>query len=225
MTNLTLNHPSRGAIGQTRGRTWALWGLGALACIGLALFSYRYIVGLAFGIPLILGNALSKPWLYLHVAGASTALMIAPVQLLPALRRKGRPWHRWLGRIYVVSCLLGGVGGFVSAFGSTAGPIATAGFATLAVLWIFANSMGWYCATQRRFAEHRRWMIYSFAMTFGAVTLRLFLPIFPLLHLPFVDGYRLAAWISWIGNLLVAELYLRMSGANPLIHAQAKLQP
>jgi hypothetical protein len=52
-------------------------------------------------------------------------------------------------------------------------------------------------------------MIYSFAMTFAAVTLRLYLPIFPLLHLPFVDGYRAASWVSWVGNLLVAEIYLR----------------
>ena len=187
----------------------ALWGLGAVLSVGVALFSYRYLPQYGAQAPAILGNALSRPWLYLHVAGAATALLIAPIQLLPGLRRQGRPWHRWLGRTYVVACLLGGVGGLVSAFGSTAGPVATAGFASLAVCWIVANIMGWRRATQRRFAEHRRWMIYSFAMTFAAVTLRLGLPIAPILHHPFVEGYRVMAWASWLLNLAVAELYLR----------------
>ena len=210
MANLTIDPSFRDdAVSKLRGQRRVFWGAGALLSIGVALFSYRYLPGLAFGAPLILGNALSRPWLYLHITGAATALFIAPLQLAPSLRMRGRPWHRWLGRVYVIGCLLGGVGGFVSAFGSTAGPIATSGFATLAVLWIVANVMGWLRATQRRFAAHRRWMIYSFAMTFAAVTLRLYLPIFPLLHLPFVDGYRAVAWVSWVGNLIVAELYLR----------------
>jgi hypothetical protein len=216
MTSLTFTK-SNGKIipSKTRRGTWTLWGLGAVLSIGVALFSFRYLPRLGLGAPLILGNPLSRPWLYLHIAGAATALLIAPFQLLPALRRRGRPWHRWVGRAYVVACLLGGVGGFVSAFGSTAGPVATSGFATLAVLWIFANVMGWLRATQHRFAEHKRWMIYSFAMTFAAVTLRLYLPIFPLLHRPFVEGYRSAAWISWMFNLAVAELYLRTNSGRP----------
>lgn len=194
---------------RTAWLTWALWGAAAVLSVGVALVSYRYLPQVGPRSPEILANAFAKPWLYLHIAGAATALLIAPIQLLPALRAPGRPWHRWLGRAYVIGCILGGAGGLVSAFGSTAGPIATAGFATLAVLWIAANVMGWLRATQRRFAEHRRWMIYSFAMTFAAVTLRLYLPIFPMLHLPFMDGYRLAAWTSWLVNLAVAELYLR----------------
>jgi len=141
-------------------------------CIALALFSYRYLLQVGPRAPAILANAFAKLWLYLHIAGAATALLIAPVQLLPALRRRGRPWHRWLGRAYLSAWLLGGAGALVSAFGSAAGPVAISGFATLAVLYIVVNAIGWLRATQRRFVEHRRWMIYSFAMTFAAVTLR-----------------------------------------------------
>lgn len=210
MTNLTLDpallHAPRAKTGGLRR---SLWGAGAVLSVGVAVFSYRYFADVGPKAPDILGNALAKPWLYLHIAGAATALLLAPTQLLPGLRAKGRPWHRWLGRVYVVACLAGGAGGFVSAFGSTAGPIATAGFASLAVCWITANVMGWKRATQRRFVEHRRWMIYSFAMTFAAVTLRLGLPIAPILHHPFVEGYRVMAWASWLINLAVAELYLR----------------
>lgn len=198
---------------------WGLWSMGAPLCIALALFSYRWFLPIGFRPPAILANAFAKPWLYCHIAAAATALLIAPVQLLPALRRRGRSWHRWLGRAYMAASLVGGVGGLVSAFGSTAGPVAISGFATLAVVYIVVNAMGWLRATQRRFLEHSRLMVYSFAMTFAAVTLRIELPILVLAHLSFADSYRAVAWVSWLGNLAVAELYLRSprSGAGPYL--------
>lgn len=189
--------------------TRILRGFGTFLCVVLALFSYRWFLPFGFRPPAILANALAKPWLYVHIAGAATALLIAPLQFLPSLRRKGRPWHRWIGRGYVSACLVGGAAGLVAAFGSTAGPIAVSGFALLAVVYLAVNVIGWLRATQRRFVEHRRWMIYSFALTSAAITLRLELQLFGLMHMSLTDAYRAAAWISWTGNLAVAELYLR----------------
>ncbi|MDQ2861171.1 MAG: DUF2306 domain-containing protein, partial [Pseudomonadota bacterium] len=93
----------------------------------------------------------------------------------------------------------------VMAFGSTA----TAGFGGLAAIWIVANVQGWRMAAERRFGAHRAWMIRSFAMTFAAVTLRLYLPLFPFLGVSFLDGYRAVSFLSWVPNLILAELYLR----------------
>jgi uncharacterized membrane protein len=188
---------------------WSLWGLVALLSAGLAVFSYRYLPRIGPMSPDILRNLFQRPWLDVHVAGAATALLVGPLQFLPRLRKARRAVHRWLGRIYVAACLTGGVGGFVMAFGSTAGPIATAGFGSLAVIWILANVQGWRMAVERRFDAHRAWMIRSFAMTFAAVTLRLYLPIFPLLGLSFLDGYRAVSFLSWVPNLILAELYIR----------------
>jgi hypothetical protein len=134
---------------------------------------------------------------------------LSPVQLLPWIRRRFPQVHRITGRVYVIGCLAGGVGGFVAAFGSTAGPIATAGFALLAPTWIFVNIQGWRAAVGRRFQDHRRWMLRSFSLTFAAVTLRLYLPIGMVAGLSFVEIYRATAWISWIPNLILMELYLR----------------
>ena len=52
-------------------------------------------------------------------------------------------------------------------------------------------------------------MIRSFSLTFAAVTLRLYLPIGIVSGLTFEQIYVATAWISWVPNLLVAELYLR----------------
>ena len=190
-------------------RSKAGWGVAAFLSLGVAIFSYRYLVGIGTLASNVMANLFARPWLYIHIAGAATALLVGPFQLLPWLRARHRRVHRWLGRIYVVGCLIGGAGGFVAAFGATAGPIATAGFGSLALIWIFVNVQGWRAALARRFPEHRAWMLRSMSLTFAAVTLRLYLPIAPLLGYSFMDGYRAASFLARVPNLILAELYLR----------------
>lgn len=187
----------------------ALWGLMAFLSLGVAVVSYRYLPRLGVLPPDILRNLFARPWLDVHVAGAATALLIGPLQFLPRLRARYRQVHRWVGRTYVVACLGGAVGGLFLAFGTTAGPIATAGFGSLAVVWFFVNVQGWRRAMDRRFDEHRAWMIRSFALTFAAVTLRLYVPLAMALGFPFLDAYRAISFLAWVPNLILAELYIR----------------
>ena len=193
-----------------------LWATMTLFSLVVALVSYRYLAGVGPLAPEILQNAFARPWLAVHVAGAATALLIAPAQFVARVRRARPGAHRMLGRIYVVGCVVGGVGGLILAPGSTAGPIATAGFGVLAALWIFATVRAWRLAVQRRFVEHRAWMLHSFALTFAAVTLRIGLVVLPLAGMSFLDAYRALAFLSWIPNLLVVEL---------LLARQRRLQP
>ena len=185
------------------------WGLAGFLSGAIALFSYRYLVGIGPLAPAILANLYAKPFLYLHIAGAASALLVMPFQFLPRLRARIAGLHRWVGRIYVAGCTAGGVGGFVVALGSTAGLPVTIGFGLLAPLWVGTTIMGWRMAVARRFVEHRAWMIRSTALTFAAVTLRLYLPALQLSGLNPLFAYRLTAFISWIPNLIAAELYLR----------------
>ncbi len=201
---------------MTRRFSLLLWSLAALLSVGVAVFSYRFIPRIGPMSPEILGNLYANPWLALHAAGAGTALLTGPFQFLPALRRR-HVLHRWIGRTYGTSCLVGGAAGFILAFGTTAGPVAAAGFGLLAPAWIYTTAQGWLTARARRFDEHRRWMIRSFALTFAAVTLRLYLPLGVIAGLTFPQIYVATAWISWVPNLLVAELYL--------LRERARLQP
>jgi uncharacterized membrane protein len=201
-----------------------LWALAAVLSAGVAIFSYRYLPRLGPLAPNVMQNLFHRPWLDVHVAGAATALLVGPLQFLPRLRARRRTLHRWLGRTYVTGCLIGGVGGLVIAFGATAGPIATVGFGSLAVIWMITTGQAWRTALARRFDDHRAWMIRSFALTFGAVTLRLYLPILPLLGLSFLDSYRLTSYLAWIPNLIVAELYLRGAFARRSSPALASQQ-
>ncbi len=193
--------------GTAMGRIF--FGFTAAVCISLALFSYRYIPMVGPLSPDVLANAFFAPWLVLHVIGAATAMLIGPLQFSAGLRTRRPALHRWVGRAYVSGCAIGGVGGFVVALGTTAGPVAAAGFASLAVLWLGATIIAWRFAVARRIADHEAWMIRSWALTLAAVTLRLYGPPLTMAGLSYLDAYRATAFLSWIPNLIVAELYLR----------------
>lgn len=191
------------------------WSLAAFLSVGVAVFSYRFLPAIGPRSPEILANLFARPWLALHVLGAATALLVGIFQLLPALRRR-RAVHRWMGRVYTVGCMLGGVAGFIMAFGTTAGPVAAVGFALLAPIWIYTTAKGWLTARAGDYVAHRAWMIRSFSLTFAAVTLRLYLPIGIMAGLTFEQIYVATAWISWIPNLLIAELWLRRGRVRSL---------
>lgn len=204
-----------------------LWGLAAFLSVGVAIFSYRYLAPH----PVLMGDEISanlvrRPWLPIHAALAATALLLGPFQFLPRLRARVPKVHRTMGNIYVVVCLAAAPAGLVLALHSSAGPIAGWGFGTLASLWFVATAYAFWLATQGRIADHRRWMVRSFALTFAAVTLRLYLPIPPmLLHISFLDGYRAISWFCWTSNLALAELFLNRAALQRLLSGQDKALP
>jgi len=198
---------------------WRL--LATLLAVAIALFSYRYLTNGGMRSPDILANAFARPWLALHVLGAATALLIGPFQFIARFRPRRSGLHRLVGRIYVMACLLGAVAGFPLALGSTAGPVAAAGFGTLSICWFAATWLGFRYAVARRFEDHRLWMLRSWAMTFAAVTLRLFLPIIPYTGMSFLDGYRFISWACWLFNLAVLEIWLLVRRPRPRLTASA----
>lgn len=145
---------------------------------------------------------------YCHVGGASVALLVGPWQFFKKFRARFPIIHRCTGTVYLCACLVGGVSGIYIGYYSPNGPIAAAGFMLLGVLWIAATCLGVANILNGNPSNHRRWMIRSFAMTFAAVTLRLFIPPLFVFGVDEVTIFSLLAWISWIPNLFIAERYL-----------------
>jgi uncharacterized membrane protein len=189
--------------------TRSLAGLGVFLTAGMALFAYRYLVPGSPAPDFIAANGFITPWLPVHAAAAATALLVAPMQFRSRLRARRPGLHRVLGRVYVTGCLIGGAAGMVLAFGASTGPVSTAGFGLLALLWVVATSQAWRLAMRRNLVSHREWMIRSFALTLAAVTLRLYLPVAQWLPVEFDAAYRAISFLCWVPNLVVAEVYLR----------------
>jgi uncharacterized membrane protein len=117
---------------------------------------------------------MTLPWYaYAHFIGSGTALLVGGFQFSARLRRNYPQVHRWTGRVYLLACLAGGLGGLGLATISFGGPPTHVGFALLATLWLVSGAQAYAAIRRGDVASHRRWMIRSFALTFAAVTLRL----------------------------------------------------
>ena len=200
---------------MTRVVSTTMFGLMTLMALAVALVSARYLLPeVPFPAPPMVVQMTNWPLAVLaHVGGGVTALALGSFQLVTR-RGSRRIWHRWAGRVYVLACLTSAVAGFWLALHASAGPVATAGFGALAVVWFGSTVMGWRKAVAGEFAQHRRWMIRSLSLTFAAVTLRIMLPLIPLTGLEFVEGYRAISFLCWVPNLLLAEAWLRTFGRD-----------
>jgi len=189
--------------------------MAALAAI-IAIASYRYLLPGAPGrAPEIFANRFTHLGvLTVHASFAATALLVGPWQFVQRLRVARPRLHRRLGAFYVVCCLCAGAAGLVLAFGTTAGPVGSAGFGLLAVAWLFTTIKAWSLARARDFFRHRRWMLRSFALTLAAVTLRIYLPLAFALGLPYGQFYPAIAFLCWVPNLIVIELAIRLNGGR-----------
>ncbi|MFE2724833.1 DUF2306 domain-containing protein [Kitasatospora sp. NPDC059327] len=151
--------------------------------------------------------------LLLHIGGGVLALLLGPWQFLPRLRTRRPAVHRFVGRAYLVSAVVAGIGGLSLAPRALVAPIAPIGFALLAALLLGASAAAYATARRREFARHRIWATRSYALILAAVTLRLWLLGFEALGLSFDLAYGSAAWASWLINLLVAEFVIARPGA------------
>jgi uncharacterized membrane protein len=162
-------------------------------------------------------SAMVRTAFYLHIGFGGLALLLSPFQFATRLRNRAPHVHRAVGRIILVSIAIAGVGGLLLAPHSLAGPVGTVGFGLLAVLWVVFAATAFRAIRRRDVETHRRWMIRTFALTYAAVTLRLWL--FVLMaaqtgllgvdpQTAFERAYLLVPFLAWVPNLLVAERYL-----------------
>ncbi|MGX5732389.1 DUF2306 domain-containing protein [Pseudoxanthomonas beigongshangi] len=144
-----------------------------------------------------------------HFGGSALALAIGAFQINGWLRARFPGMHRWAGRFYVAGVAVGGVSGLFMALQSSGGMSTRAGFAALAVCWLVTTFLAYRHIRAGEVVAHRRWMIRSFALTFAAVTLRLYLPVSQIAGIPFPVAYAAIAWLCWVPNLLFAEGLIR----------------
>lgn len=176
----------------------------------VALTSYRFLaLGLPLSFPEMQGQIEAQRLAFvLHISLAPVALALGVVQFFPELRKQRKRLHRWVGRVYALSILVSGGAGLVVALNAAGGISAQAGFAGLAVLWVIVTGNAVRHAMARRIGKHRRWMIYSFALTFAGVTLRLYLLGFMAAGFSYTEASAYLAWLCWLPNLAFAYWWL-----------------
>ncbi len=196
--------------------TKTLWVTMTVLALAIAAYALALLLIPGLGPPFIAQRRVLMPVaLGAHLVGGLTALAVGPWQMNSRLRAVALGRHRWMGRVYVIAVLVGGLGALGLAPISEGGFVAHVGFGMLAVVWLTATLQAYRRIRAGDQAGHREWMIRSFALTLAAVMLRLYLPLSGIVGIPFADAYQAVAWACWVPNLIVAEwLVLRRSRAE-----------
>ena len=148
---------------------------------------------------------------FTHALTSALVLFAGLTQFSRTIQTQYPKIHRWMGRLYVFNILwITGPAGFIMAFYANGGWTSRVAFMILSVLWWYTTWMAYRAIKNRRVSEHYKWIIYSFALTLSAITLRLWKMFFAYtLALPPMDIYRIVAWLGFIPNLIFAFFWIR----------------
>lgn len=188
------------------------WYLMLFAAIGVSAYALSQVLLPALRGGFVGNMVLTTPGAaLLHFLGGGIVLLAGASQFHKGWRSRYPRLHRWAGRVYVGGVLIGGIAGLYLAFYASGGLSARFGFGLLAVLWLLSTGLAFKYILQRNVVLHQRWMIRSYALTLGAVTLRIWLPLFLVMGVPFDQAYPAIAWLAWVPNLVIAEwVFLRL---------------
>lgn len=186
------------------------WWLMTVLVVVLCLYSAAYFLpGMPFSFrPDVYPVTGFTVFLLAHIGGAMLAALAGPLQFWRHFRLKHKKWHRLLGFSYLTGVVIGAPAALVISPISQGGLTTHIGFSILAILWGATTLIAYLKIIAKDYDGHQQWMIRSFALTLAFVTLRLWLGGLAMTGAPFDEVYQTTAWLCWVPNLIIAELYL-----------------
>lgn len=148
-------------------------------------------------------HILAIRWLLLpHVLGASLALTTGAVQFSSRIRQRAPRFHRIAGRVYVGAICVAGPVAIVLSHGT----IYFVATLVQAGAWILTALAALFTARNRHFAQHRQWVVRSYAVTFGFIALHVLNPTGFWTHFTEAD-YATAIIIATFLAVLLPDLW------------------
>lgn len=199
----------------------------AITVLAIGPFLTRTLTDLAADRVGLAAEYLEKPLviqlaLYVHIVGGTIALVIGPLQFLSVIRKRWPKAHRWVGRVYLAAVAISALAALAMAPFTSVGVAGLIGFGAFVVLWVLTAWRGYRAIRVRDVRSHNAWMIRNYAVTYSAVTLRLWLPLLVLTTLAltpeadaervYASTYGAAIYIAVLPNLIVAEWIIRRRG-------------
>lgn len=176
--------------------------------VGIFPFIF-YTLNIPFGITnikneIVLSNLFWNIGFNTHIIFAAIALLIGWLQFIPKLRNRNMKLHRAIGKIYIVAVLTSALASLFVSFYANGGISAFLGLFTGGLVWFITTFMSYYYVRHKKIELHKKMMIYSYATTFGGVTLRIWLPLLAMSLHNFDTAYNIVTWLAWVPNIIVA---------------------
>lgn len=158
-----------------------------------------------------------------HLFVAVIITVGGPLQLVPQIRARAPSFHRWNGRVYMLTAFIGSITGLYMIWtrGTVGGVVQHLGISLNGVLIIICAAMALRYAVARDFVVHRRWALRLFLVVSGVWFFRVGLMCWIILNKgpvgfdpetfqgPFLDVLSFAQYLLPLG---VLEIYLRTKG-------------
>jgi hypothetical protein len=161
-----------------------------------------------------------------HALAAGIVALGGALQFIPQIRSRWPVFHRWNGRVFLLTVVGLSLSGFwlVWVRGSSPSPLNAWSTSLNGVLILTFAALAWRAAVGRRFDVHRRWALRLYLVSNAQWFLRIglfawFVGNMALGRRPAMDDPFLIAWVPgcYLVPLAVAELYLRArDGGGPL---------
>ena len=209
--------PSRLALRLAWAGLWLLLAIASAEFLIAAYGKYRHLDSAAYGMFMT-----RRGWLWLHLAGGLTTVLLGPVQFLTQWRLRQPRLHRLTGRIYLVGMLVAATGA-TGLIATSPAPFAIrAAFAATALAWLTTALTGLAAILRGAVERHRRWMVRNYAVTLAPIIFRLSLPLAIAGGLaPSPTLIATLLWCSWIVPLLACEAVRRLAGLRRSARARA----
>ncbi len=187
--------------------------------ITLPYSSFKYDVDFLLSKQNVLHVTAWRYSFYLHIFLSLPVLLLGFMQVNKLLLHRSLALHRKLGKVYGYLVLIASApSGLIMAIYANGGIAAQVSFFLIAVLWWLFTYLGVVKAKNNLLLQHRAFMYRSFALTLSAITLRSYVFIVPhFVHIPGNLFYVVVAWMSWMPNLLVAELIIYRKRNTPVL--------
>jgi hypothetical protein len=156
---------------------------------------------------------------YIHITTSVFAMGGGIFQFFPNILRGYPKVHRLIGKVYIGSVLLfAAPSGLVLAAFANGGIAAKVGFSIQCIVWWLTTYAAWHEVLKKRFERHTEMMIRSYAVTIAAMSLRTesYFMVYLFGTKP-IETYLTVTWLSWVGNLLIAEALIYFGFAKYLL--------
>ena len=165
----------------------------------------------------VIDNPYWMTFFYIHIFSITLCLLAGLTQFSDLFLEENKKLHRIIGKIYVYNILVINVPAcFVLGLFSNGGLTGIVGFLIQDILWAYFTIKAVLFIKKGNVADHKNYMILSYAVTTTAITFRIVKNLF--YNEKYHDYelfYGLNVWLALVVNLLIAYLILKRN--RPLL--------
>jgi uncharacterized membrane protein len=146
----------------------------------------------------------------IHILPGALFFVLGLFQFMPRIRNRHLQFHRWSGRVLVVSGLIVGLSALIMSFKmNIGGPNETAATTLYAVVFLICLVKAYLFIRRKNVGRHREWMIRAYGVGLGVATTRPIVGMFfAFRRLTPHEFFGIAFWLGLTTTFLAAEAWV-----------------